>query len=111
VLLLDEPVTGLDLVSHRRILEVVREERDAGRVVVMTTHDLGEAAHADHVLLLAGRIVASGPPAEVLTADHLAVAYQQRLIRLEGNILMLDDAPHHQPDELDEVHPHPGHQH
>ena len=111
VLMLDEPVTGLDLVSHRRILEVIGEERDAGRTVVVTTHDLGEAAHADHVLLLAGRIVAAGPPAEVLTAEHLAAAYRQRLIRLEDNVLMLDDAPHHHDDELDEVHPHPGHQH
>jgi ABC-type Mn2+/Zn2+ transport system ATPase subunit len=110
VLLLDEPVTGLDLVSKRTILEVVGEERDAGRVGVMTTHDLGEAAHADHVMLLAGRIVAAGRPGEVLTSDHLATAYRQRLIRLEGNVLMLDDAPHHHDDE-GEVHPHPGHQH
>lgn len=111
VLLLDEPVTGLDLVSHRRILEVANEERDRGRVVVMSTHDLGEAAHADHVLLLAGRVVAEGPPGEVLTSDHLAEAYRQRLIRLEGNVLMLDDAPHHHDDERGDVHPHPGHQH
>lgn len=111
VLLLDEPVTGLDLVSHRRILEVANEERDRGRVVVMSTHDLGEAAHADHVLLLAGRIVAEGPPAEVLTSEHLAEAYHQRLIRLEDNVLMLDDAPHHHDSELGDVHPHPGHQH
>lgn len=110
VLLLDEPVTGLDLVSHRRILEVVGEERDAGRAVVMTTHDLGEAAHSDHVLLLAGRVVAEGPPGEVLVAEHLATAYRQRLIHLEGNVLMLDDAPHH-PEEDSPIHPHPGHEH
>jgi iron complex transport system ATP-binding protein len=111
VLLLDEPVTGLDLVSHRRILEVVREERDAGRTVVMTTHDLGEAAHADHVLLLAGRVVASGPPSQVLTAEHLSDAYRQRLVRLDENVLMLDDAPHHHDDELGEAHAHQPHQH
>ncbi len=111
VLLLDEPVTGLDLVSHRRILDVIVEERDAGRAVVMTTHDLGEAAHADRVLLLAGRVVAEGPPGEVLVAEHLAAAYRQRLIRLDDNVLMLDDAPHHHHGEFDEVHPHPGHDH
>lgn len=110
VLLLDEPVTGLDLVSQRRILDVMGEERDDGRTVVTTTHDLGEAAHADRVILLSGRIVATGPPAEVLTSDHLAEAYRQRLIRLEGNVLMLDDAPHHHEDDAP-VHPHPGHQH
>ncbi|MGY6500753.1 MAG: metal ABC transporter ATP-binding protein [Acidimicrobiales bacterium] len=110
VLLLDEAVTGLDLLSHRRILDTAKEEADRGRVVIMTTHDLGEAAHADHVVLLAGRVVAEGPPAEVLTADHLADAYRQRLVRLEDNVLMLDDAPHHH-DETGDVHPHPGHQH
>ncbi len=110
VLLLDEPVTGLDLVSQRTILEVIGAERDAGRLVVMTTHDLGEAAHADQVLLLAGHIVAAGPPGEVLTAEHLATAYRQRVIRLDDNVLMLDDTPHHDPDE-DAVHPHPGHTH
>ncbi|HSL59366.1 MAG TPA: zinc ABC transporter ATP-binding protein AztA [Acidimicrobiales bacterium] len=95
VLLLDEPVTGLDLVSRRVILDVIRSERELGRVVVMSTHDLGEAAHADQVALLAGRVVASGPPSAVLTAEHLSVAYAQRLIRLDGGVLMLDDAPHH----------------
>lgn len=111
VLLLDEPVTGLDLVSHRRILEVVGEERDAGRAVIMTTHDLGEAAHADHVILLAGRVVATGPPGEVLVSEHLATAYRQRLIRLDDNVLMLDDAPHHHEVDGGAIHPHPGHEH
>lgn len=109
VLLLDEPVTGLDLPSRRRILEVVTAERDAGRVVVMTTHDLGEAAHADQVLLVAGRIVAAGPPGDVLVADNLAAAYGQRLVHLGDGVVMLDDAPHHH--ETGEVHPHPGHRH
>lgn len=113
ILLLDEPVTGLDVVSQRIILEVMAEERAAGRLVVATTHDLGDAAHADHVLLLSGRLVASGPPEEVLVADHLASAYGQRLIRLGENVLMLDDAPHH--DDLQHDGPHhdhgPGHHH
>lgn len=110
VLLLDEPVTGLDLLSRRRILEVVGEERDAGRTVVMTTHDLGEAAHADHVLLLAGRVVAEGPPGQVLTAEHLATAYRQRLVRLDDEVLMLDDTPHHHATP-DDASPHTGHSH
>lgn len=110
VLLLDEPVTGLDVVSRRAILEVIAAERDAGRLVVVTTHDLGEAAHADHVVLLSRRLVASGSPAEVLVAEHLADAYGQRLVHLGDNVLMLDDAPHHDPDGGD-VHPHPGHRH
>jgi manganese transport system ATP-binding protein len=98
VLLLDEPVTGLDVVSRGRILDVVAEERASGHTVVLTTHDLGEAAAADHVLLVAGRLVASGPPGEVLTPEHLTAAYGGQLLRLEdGGVVLLDDPHHHAP--------------
>jgi len=93
LLLLDEPITGLDLLSRETILAVVREERERGTAVVMSTHDLGEAAVADHVLLLSGRVVASGPPGQVLTAEHLSDAYRIRLVSRDG-ALVVDD-PHH----------------
>lgn len=95
VLLLDEPLAGLDLGSQERILAVVAEERDAGRTVVTSTHDLSEAASADNLLLLAGRLVASGPPAGVLTAEHLSAAYGGAVLRLEGGAVMVDDGSHH----------------
>jgi manganese transport system ATP-binding protein len=95
VLLLDEPVTGLDLVSQQRILEVIEDERARGHTVVLTTHDLGEAAVADHLLLLAGRVVASGPARDVLTTEHLSDAYGGRVIRVEDGAVFLDDTPHH----------------
>lgn len=75
VLLLDEPITGLDLVSARTIDHLLHEEPERGVSVVYTTHDLDEAAAADHVVLMAGRVVASGSPAEVLTEAHLEAAY------------------------------------
>lgn len=95
LLLLDEPVTGLDVVSRHRILDVVAEERASGRTIVMTTHDLSEASETDHVLLLAGRVVASGTPAEVLTAANLAEAYGGRLLRLADGMVLIDDPHHH----------------
>ena len=67
LLLLDEPVTGLDVVSRELILEAVAAERAAGRTVVVSTHDLDDARRADVVMLLANRVVAFGPPDEVLT--------------------------------------------
>jgi len=82
VLLLDEPVSGLDAVSQQRILDVVADESAAGHTVVVSTHDLAEAATADQLVLLAGRIVACGPPDRVMTDEHLAAAYGARLIRL-----------------------------
>ena len=94
VLLLDEPVAGLDLPSAERIREVVADERAAGRTVVIATHDLDEAARADHAVLLAGRVVAAGPPGEVLTADNLRVAYGGHLLDLGGGVVVLDDGAH-----------------
>jgi manganese transport system ATP-binding protein len=97
LLLLDEPVTGLDIVSHDRILEAIATERARGVTVVLTTHDLSEAAAADHVVLLSGRVVASGPPEEVLTARCLTKAYGINLITTEDGTVVLDD-PYHEPE-------------
>lgn len=94
LLVLDEPMTGLDVVSRRRILEVMDEERAAGRTVVFSTHDLSEAAAADQVVLLAGRIVACGSPTEVLTEEHLMEAYRGRLVDVAG-VRLIDDPHHH----------------
>jgi manganese transport system ATP-binding protein len=95
LLLLDEPVTGLDLVTQDRILDVVAQERAAGRTVVLSTHDLAEASRADQLVLLAGRVVATGTAAEVLTEANLTAAYGGRMVRLPGGAVMLDDASHH----------------
>lgn len=78
LLLLDEPVTGLDLTSRERILDAVASVRDDGGSVVIATHDLDDAERADHVLLLAGTIIAAGPPQTVITGEHLRRAYGGR---------------------------------
>jgi manganese transport system ATP-binding protein len=95
LLLLDEPITGLDVLSREHIVDAIDAERSAGRTVIMSTHDLSDAARADHVLLVAGRLVASGPPEKVLTEAHLSEAYGGRLHRLDSGALLLDDHPHH----------------
>ena len=75
LLLLDEPLTGLDTPSARVIDQIIHDEPEAGCTVLYTTHDLEEARAADQVLLMAGRVVASGTPDEVLTPENLAEAY------------------------------------
>ncbi|MFD3521725.1 ABC transporter ATP-binding protein [Streptomyces sp. NPDC058653] len=67
VLFLDEPTTGLDAEGRRDTWELVRELRDAGTTVLLTTHYLEEAEGlADRLAIMhAGRIVVSGTPAEV----------------------------------------------
>ena len=100
LLLLDEPVTGLDVVSRELILDAVTAERAAGTTVVVSTHDLGDARRADLVMLLANRMVAFGPPDEVLTDGPLRAAYGGRLLRMPEGVIVVDD-PHHD-------HPHDG---
>lgn len=95
VLLLDEPVTGLDIVSKQLILDAIRAERDAGRTVVVSTHDLVEASSADVVVLLARRVVACGAPAAVLQREHLEAAYGGRLVKFGDDELLVVDDPHH----------------
>ena len=94
MLLLDEPLTGLDLPSRDRIVNAVDEELEAGRTVVLTTHDLAQAAAADHVILMTGKVAAEGPPEKVLDPDILSDAYGIGLVHLEDGTTVLDDAAH-----------------
>jgi len=94
-LLLDEPITGLDLPSQERILHVLSAERDAGRLVVLSTHHLDEARRCDRVVLLKGQIVADGSPEQTLTAEHLAATFGARVIGEVGErAIVLDDHGH-----------------
>lgn len=94
LLLLDEPLTGLDLISAQAIDRVIHEEPARGCTLVMSTHDLAEARNADHVILLAGRVVASGLPDEVLSVEHLTSAYGSNLLHTDGEKLFIDDPAH-----------------
>ena len=65
--LLDEPALGQDAAHKARLARLARALAHAGRLVVMTTHDLSLAAQADRLLLLGETgFVADGPPGEVL---------------------------------------------
>ncbi|SHF31572.1 ABC transporter ATP-binding protein [Streptoalloteichus hindustanus] len=82
LLLLDEPTTGLDIGHAQALLDLVDHLRRAdGTTVVSTLHDLTLAAqYADELVLVdRGRVVAAGPPADVLTAELLAARYAARV--------------------------------
>jgi zinc/manganese transport system ATP-binding protein len=69
LLLLDEPAAGLDAQARLRIGEVLTRAAADGVTVVAVTHDPAAAARADHCLLLReGRLVAEGPPQDVIPA-------------------------------------------
>jgi ABC-type Mn2+/Zn2+ transport system ATPase subunit len=102
VLLLDEPMAGLDMVSADRIRAVIDEERAAGRFVLVATHELDDARRADFVVLLKGRVVAAGPPDEALRPECLREAYGARVLDLGGQTLAVDDGIHH--DDHEHIH-------
>jgi ABC-type Mn2+/Zn2+ transport system ATPase subunit len=72
LLVLDEPTSGLDAGGRELFLEAVHGEIGRGASVMMATHDIEEEAALCHqVILLARRVVAIGPPDEVITAEAL----------------------------------------
>lgn len=94
ILLLDEPLTGIDITTARAIDDAIHAEIERGCSVILTTHDLPEAQVADHVILLSGRVIAAGPPDEVLTAENLGEAYGPTLLHPTEDRVFLDDAAH-----------------
>jgi iron complex transport system ATP-binding protein len=76
VLLLDEPLAGLDPRYQMRLLEVLQTRAKTGACVVFIAHDIPYAARADRVVALSDeRVVADGVPLEVLCSDVLRQLY------------------------------------
>jgi manganese/zinc/iron transport system ATP- binding protein len=84
VLLLDEPFVGVDAATEEAIFGLLDDARSEGKTVVVVNHDLGAVSrHFELVLLLNGRVVAFGPPKEILLPDTLRRTYGGRLTMLE----------------------------
>ncbi|MBG7605112.1 MAG: metal ABC transporter ATP-binding protein [Actinobacteria bacterium] len=111
LLLLDEPITGLDLPSQEAILGIVDEEVGRGSTVVFSTHHLEEAKRADRVMLLAGCVIADGLPDDVLQPEHLAKAFGGRLLQVGGQSLLVDDHGHGHGHAAGDGHDDAGHRH
>jgi ABC-type Mn2+/Zn2+ transport system ATPase subunit len=90
VLLLDEPLTGVDEVTQITVLELLRDLRSNGQAILLTTHDLQQAAAiCDRLCLLNVRVTAFGTPDQVLTKDALVATYGG-----PGSAWVLDDPAH-----------------
>ncbi|MER6671950.1 ABC transporter ATP-binding protein [Streptomyces sp. NPDC000983] len=93
VLFLDEPTTGLDAEGRRDTWALVRELRDAGTTVLLTTHYLEEAEDlADRLAILhEGLIAASGTPAEVTAAQPSRISFELPENYFLGDLPPLDE--------------------
>ena len=94
--LLDEPVTGVDPATEDDLMALLAAERQAGKSVLASTHDLaGVAEHFTRLVSLNRTVVADGPAALVRDSEVLRATYGGHLIQLErGDVVLLDD-PHH----------------
>ena len=76
VILLDEPFTGVDVKTEEQIIAVLRELRDEGRVMLVSTHNLGSVPEfCDRTVLVKGTILAYGPTETTFTRDNLELAF------------------------------------
>lgn len=93
LLLLDEPLTGLDLPSQEMLLQILDELCKQGITILVATHDLNQAAtFFSTVLLLNRRVIALGAPDEVLTTMLLRQAYGSHLHVVQGGVVHGDVA-------------------
>ena len=100
VMLLDEPLTGVDAASGRILHEAIGRLRDRGGTILVATHDLNEAAATcDRLLFLNRRVIAYGPPDATFTAETLGRTYEGILVVSDGTtagrIRVLDEGAHH----------------
>lgn len=96
VILLDEPFTGVDVKTENQIIALLRELRDEGRVMLVSTHNLGSVPEfCDRVVLVKGTVLAFGPTDEVFTRANLEHAFGGvlRSLSIGGTDLHDDDDP------------------
>jgi len=96
LILLDEPAANLDAPAQAVYRRFVRECARAGRSVVVATHDIGEASEHDTTMLLARRLVASGPCADILTPETLLATFGIVGTYKEGRLLVVEKEHGHQ---------------
>jgi manganese/iron transport system ATP-binding protein len=95
IVLLDEPLTGLDLPSQEVIFEILDDLRHRPVTVLVATHDLSLASSRfDKVLLLNRRLIAYGEPQATITPQNLFEAYGGHLHVFADRKLLVDT--HHE---------------
>lgn len=76
VILLDEPFTGVDVTTEEQIIGLMRDLRAEGRVMLVSTHNLGSVPDfCDRTIFVKGTVIASGPTEDTFTEENLKTAF------------------------------------
>ncbi len=93
ILLLDEPLAGVDIASEGRILQALKNLVSEGVTVVIVTHNLNPSLKlSDEVILLNRKVVAAGPPQKVLNEETLTKTFmrEMKILRLEKEKVIVE---------------------
>lgn len=93
LVMLDEPTSGVDLQTLQDILGLLGELHAQGTTILLTTHDLNwVAAGLPRIVCINRRVIADGPPGDVLTPDNLEATYGARVrIVHDGDRILVTD--------------------
>ena len=76
VILLDEPFTGIDVKTEEQIVGLLRDLRDEGKVMLVSTHNLGSVPEfCDRTVLVKGTVLSYGPTETTFTRENLENAF------------------------------------
>ena len=80
IIFLDEPFVGIDAVSERIIMDILKNLRNQGRTILIVHHDLSKVKrYFDTVMILNKKLLAYGPVQHVFTAENLSKAYEDKI--------------------------------
>jgi manganese/iron transport system ATP-binding protein len=94
IILLDEPFTGIDVTTEAAIIDLLRDLRASGHLMLVSTHNLGTVPdYCDQVVLLNRTVLAAGPTEKVFTPKNLELTFGGvlRNFELGGRQLHDDD--------------------
>ena len=95
ILLLDEPMAGVDARTEEAIFELMRRFSDEGKTLAVVHHNLEALDHFDSVLLLNQSLIAYGPVSETVTSENLRRTYGGQMRFLDEAERQLREAPDH----------------
>ncbi len=96
LLLLDEPTSGVDVKTRDDVMHLLHDLNHEGVTIVITTHEINAVAvHLPWLVCLAGRVLAEGPPSQVITTELLRLTYgaDMPVIHYEG-MPIVAESPH-----------------
>lgn len=89
IMLLDEPFTGVDVKTEHAIIDILRELKDSGHIIIVSTHNLSSIpTFCDKVMMINCTLVAFGPVSQVYTSDNLGRTFGGAIHHLPAGVFV-----------------------